>query len=171
MNATALAVIARNLIGNVFQFGFHYTLAGYDVYLGEMLLAAFAIVLFGYFSIRGVKFAGSFQVLLTIGLIAGVTIVGIAAILSPKASLENLAPLFNSDTPKLSSICAVLAVAPFLFVGFDTAPQSAEEFKFSNKKTRAIKKDKSNHGDRHSVRGFGIHRADADHRVCCSGRL
>jgi amino acid transporter len=138
MNATGLAVIARNLIGNVFQFGFHYTLASYDVYLGEILLAEFAILLFGYFSIRGVRFAGSFQVILTIGLITGVVIVGLAAIFSPKASLTNLVPLFNPDTPKFSGICAVLAIAPFLFVGFDTVPQSAEEFKFSNKKTKAI---------------------------------
>ena len=34
MNATALALIGRNLLGDFFQKGFHYTVAGYDVYLG-----------------------------------------------------------------------------------------------------------------------------------------
>lgn len=32
LNATALALIGRNLMNNVFQVGFHYQVAGYDVY-------------------------------------------------------------------------------------------------------------------------------------------
>ena len=35
LNATALALIGRNLMNNIFQIGFHYTVAGYDVYFGE----------------------------------------------------------------------------------------------------------------------------------------
>ena len=61
LNATALALIGRNLMNNVFQVGFHYRFAGYDVYLGEILLAVVALILFAFLSIRGVKFAGVFQ--------------------------------------------------------------------------------------------------------------
>lgn len=35
MNATALFVVARTLFGKLFQFGFHYRIAGYDIYFGE----------------------------------------------------------------------------------------------------------------------------------------
>lgn len=138
MNATALALIGRNLLGSFFQKGFHYVIAGYDVYLGEILLAVAAIVLFAVLSIRGVKFAGSFQVLLTGALVLGVVVIAAAAVFSPKATLSNLEPNFAPGTSALSGIAAVLAVAPWAFVGFDTVPQSAEEFKFSPQKTKLI---------------------------------
>ncbi len=138
MNSTALALICRNIMGNVFRFGYLYTVSGYDIYLGELLLALGALIIFGVFSIKGVKFAGNVQVLLTIALASSVTIIGVAALLSPKASLSNLAPAFHPGGNTFAGIMAVLAVSPYCFVGFDTIPQSAEEFKFSVKKTRAI---------------------------------
>ena len=138
MNATALALIGRNLLGDFFQKGFHYTVAGYDVYLGEILLAVVAIVLFAVLSIKGVKFAGAFQVLLTAALVFGVLIIAGAALISPKATVENLKPAFAPDTSVWSGIFAVLAVAPWAFVGFDTVPQAAEEFRFSPQKTKFI---------------------------------
>ena len=61
LNASALALLGRNLLGNVFQFGFHYTVAGYDLYCGELLLAVAAILLFAWVSIRGIKSSGVFQ--------------------------------------------------------------------------------------------------------------
>ncbi len=138
LNATALALIGRNLMNNVFQFGFHYNVAGYDIYTGEILLAVSALVLFGYLSIRGVKFTGVFQTGLVFALIGGVAIIAIAALVSPKASVENLSPAYYPDNSKLAGILAIVAVSPWAFVGFDTVPQAAEEFKFSPRKTKFI---------------------------------
>lgn len=139
LNGTALALIGRNLMNNIFQFGFHYSIAGYDIYLGEVLLAVVALVLFAILSIRGVKFTGVFQTGLVFALVGGVLIVTIAALVSPKASFSNLTPAFypNSDST-IGGILAVVAVAPWAFVGFDTIPQAAEEFNFSAKKTKVI---------------------------------
>lgn len=138
MNSTALALICRNIMGNIFRFGYLYTVSGYDIYTGELLLALGALIIFGIFSIKGVKFAGNVQVLLTVALASSVTIIGVAALLSPKATLANLTPSFHPGSSTFSGVLAVLAVSPYCFVGFDTIPQSAEEFKFSVKKTRAI---------------------------------
>ena len=138
LNGTALALIGRNLLGGIFQIGFHYTVAGYDIYLGEIILAVVALVLFGWLSIRGVKFASVFQTILAIALVGGVIIVAVAALFSPKTSFANLTPAFQPGNTRLAGILAVVAVAPWAFVGFDTVPQAAEEFKFSTKKTRSI---------------------------------
>lgn len=139
LNATALALVGRNLTGSLFQFGFHYVVAGYDIYFGELLLAVVALLLFGFMSIKGVKFTGVFQTLLVVALVGGVAVVAIAALFSDKASFENLKPAFNPSAPsKLGGVLAVVAVAPWAFVGFDTIPQAAEEFKFSPKKTKTI---------------------------------
>lgn len=141
LNGTALALIGRNLLNNIFQVGFHYTVAGYDIYLGEILLAVCALVIFAVLSIRGVKFTGVFQTLLVFALVAGVAIVTVAALVSDKASFENLKPAYypgGAPGAKIGGVLAVVAVAPWAFVGFDTIPQAAEEFKFSPKKTRII---------------------------------
>ncbi len=138
LNATALALIGRNLLGGIFQVGFHYTVAGYDVYLGEIILALAALVLFGFLSIRGVKFSGIFQTILVLALVGGVAVVLIAALVSPEATVENLSPSFSSDVVPVAGILAVVAVAPWAFVGFDTVPQAAEEFKFSASKAKLI---------------------------------
>ena len=138
LNATALALIGRNLLNSIFQVGFHYNVAGYDIYLGEILLAVFALILFAWLSIRGVKFAGVFQTGLALALVGGVIVVAIAALLSPNASINNLRPVFSPNKSELAGVLSVVAVAPWAFVGFDTIPQAAEEFNFSPRKTKFI---------------------------------
>ena len=138
LNATALALIGRNLLNNVFQVGFHYSIAGYDIYLGEIILAVSALVLFALLSIRGVKFSGVFQTILVFALVGGVLVITIAALTSSSVSFSNLTPAYNPGTSSLAGILAVIAVAPWAFVGFDTIPQAAEEFNFSARKTKLI---------------------------------
>lgn len=138
LNATALALIGRNLMNNVFQFGFHYNVAGYDVYFGEIILAVVALILFAVLSIRGVKFTGVFQTLLVFALVGGVLVITFAALFNPNVKFSNLSPAFYPGNSSIAGILAVIAVAPWAFVGFDTIPQAAEEFKFSAKKTKVI---------------------------------
>ena len=138
LNGTALALIGRNLLNNVFQVGFRYSVAGYDVYLGEILLALAALILFAVLSIRGVKFAGVFQTGLVFVLVGGVVIVAVAALMSSRASFQNLAPAFPEGGSRAAGVLAVIAVAPWAFVGFDTIPQAAEEFDFTPRKTKVI---------------------------------
>ena len=138
LNATALALIGRNLMNNVFQFGFHYNVAGYDVYFGEIVLAVVALIFFAVLSIRGVKFTGVFQTLLVFALVGGVLVITLAALFNPNVKFSNLSPAFYPGNSSIAGILAVIAVAPWAFVGFDTIPQAAEEFKFSAKKTKVI---------------------------------
>ncbi|MBP5207246.1 MAG: APC family permease [Clostridia bacterium] len=138
LNGTALALIGRNLMNNVFQIGFHYNVAGYDIYLGEIILAVAALVLFAFLSIRGVRFTGVFQTVLVFALIGGVLVITAAAIIDPDVSFSNLSPGFYPGGSATAGVLAVVAVAPWAFVGFDTIPQAAEEFKFSARKTKFI---------------------------------
>lgn len=138
LNATALAVIGRNLLDDVFQFGLHYKVAGFDIYLGEILLALFALVVFAFLSIRGVKTTGIFQMILVTALVGGVIVVLAAALIRTDVPLSNLLPAFSPEGNKVAGILAIIAVAPFAFVGFDTIPQAAEEFEFSPQKAKGI---------------------------------
>ena len=138
LNATALALVGRNLLGGIFQFGFHYTVAGYEVYLGELILAVASLVLIAWMSIRGVKTAGVFQTVLALSLVLGVAIIALAAIISPKASWAALKPGYVPGVSHIAGILAVLAVTPWAFLGFDTVTYAAEEFNFPPRKARWI---------------------------------
>lgn len=142
LNATALALIGRNLFPSVFKWGHLYSVQGYDIYVGEILLAVIALVLFAVICIRGIGVAGKFQTFLAFALVGSVAILGIVAIFSPVSSIENLAPAFATDastgSTNLLGIVAVIAVAPWAFVGFDSIPQASEEFNFSPKKSKII---------------------------------
>ena len=123
----------------VFQFGFHYQVAGYDVYMGEVLLAITALCLFAWLSIKGVSITGIFQTILVISLVSGICIVGLAALINTQVSWSNFSPGYPPNiTGQFASILAILAISPWAFVGFDTIPQAAEEFNFSPKKSLSI---------------------------------
>ena len=138
MNATALALIGRTLLNSVFQIGAHYSVAGYEVYAGEIALAVSVSCLLGILCIKGVNMAGNFQILLTVMLVLGVVVIAVASIVSPKASVDNMRPFFSSETSKIAGIFSIVTMAPWAFFGFDTIPQVAEESNFSPKKTRTI---------------------------------
>lgn len=164
MNSTAIGLIVDGLDGsaNILKWGFHYSIAGFEVYLGEILLAMAILVLFADFNMRGVKRAGIVQTALTGMLILSVATLTVAALLSSKTSTANMHPLWGFHKAEAvaayaggsysgidefarsgpagvtSAILATFAIAPWAFVGFDTIPQVAEEFKFSYKKVSVI---------------------------------
>ena len=164
MNSTAIGLIVDGLDGaaDILKFGFHYTIAGFDVYMGEMLFAMAILILFGVLNILGVKKAGIVQTILVVLLGTSVISLTVAALISSKATIANMKPWWGFDksaavmaatngaytsvgefahsgtTAIISSILATFAIAPWAFVGFDTIPQAAEEFNFSYRKVSFI---------------------------------
>lgn len=138
LNATALGLVSRKLLGGILEFGYLYSIAGWEIYAGEILLASAALIIFAVFSIKGVQVAGWIQTAIAMALVAAVIVLCIAAFLSPDTSAQNLQPGFPEGISKMSGIIAVVAVAPWAFVGFDSIPQAAEEFNFSPAKSNII---------------------------------
>ena len=62
LNATAFPLVVKKLIGPVFEVGYLYTIAGYDVYLGEIILSTFIICLFAYVNIKGISGTSKFKI-------------------------------------------------------------------------------------------------------------
>ncbi|ASR35931.1 amino acid permease [Prauserella marina] len=102
--------------------GLLWSVAGYDVYatwVGVGVLGAVALTVLNYVGVRpaavfqnvAVLFLAAVGVLLTIGAVTG-------------GSTANMEPLFTGG---MSGVLVVLVATPFLFVGFDVIPQSAEE--------------------------------------------
>lgn len=159
MNSTAIGLIVDGLDGeaDILKFGWNYQIAGFEVWMGETIFASFILILFGILNIIGVKKAAFIQTVLAATLAVCAFTLCITAIFSAKAKGVNLEPVWGFDktaaieaqattanvgefknTNIASSILATFAIAPWAFVGFDTIPQAAEEFKFSYKKVMGI---------------------------------
>lgn len=162
MNSTAIGLIVDGIDGSadILKFGFHYSIAGFEVYFGEMLAAMLILILLGVLNIWGVKKAGIVQTILAALLGVSVFTLAAAALASDKATIANMVPVWgfdqagaaaagaaradviayaHDDMPSiLSAVLATFAIAPWAFVGFDTIPQAAEEFSFSYRKVSFI---------------------------------
>jgi len=135
-NATALPLIARTLLGNVFQFGFHYEIAGYHVYMGELILAIGALTIGALVCLRR-KAAEWTQIVMAVLLFAGVVIcfVFAAARTGVEAPFE---PAYSPQQSPLGGTFTVFALAPWAYVGFESIAHSAGEAKFSLKRSFRI---------------------------------
>ncbi len=139
MNCTALGLMTRKLFFGVFQFGRLYQVAGYDIWLGEVLLSLFVLGIISWLSIRGIRKSGVVQTVMAISLGTAFLIITISALFSPITHWSNLAPFWGlcadvggiCSKSAMNGILAIVAVAPWAYVGFETIPQAAEEFNFS----------------------------------------
>ena len=135
-NATALALIGRNLLGSLFQFGFHYQIAGYDIYLGEALLSIAALVLFGLICMYRKRLAGWVQTVLAVILFGGILVCFVVALAKNNGGAYFFRPYFSTkNASHVSQVFSIVALAPWAFVGFESVSHSAGEFRFSTKKT------------------------------------
>ena len=137
-NATALVLLGRYLFGTAFQFGFHYTMVGFDVYFGEVLLSLAAIVLCAGACLLSKRFAIRLHMFFAFVLFAGVAVCFIAALSRHTGGTAAMAPAFSSGSPVLIQILRILAMVPWAFVGFEAVVQSSSEFKFPVSRTFSL---------------------------------
>ena len=116
-NATALVLLARFLFGDALQFGFHYTMAGFDVYFGEVALCVSAIAFCGAVCLCRKRLAAGLHTIL-----AGVFVAA-------------MGPAFAPEGGRLMQIVNILAMVPWAFVGFEAVAHSSAEFRFPVRRT------------------------------------
>ena len=135
-NATALPLIARTVLGDTFRFGHLYQIAGYEIYAGEIILSAAALII-----ATAVCFCRKLSVWTQV-LLAGILFVGVvicfAAASSSADCTGEAVPAYAPDSSASSGIFTIFALAPWAFVGFESITHSAGEAKFSLKKSFRI---------------------------------
>ncbi len=137
-NGTALALLSRFVLPGVFDVGYLYTVAGWDVYAGELVMMSAFFLFFGYMNFRGMDMASSLQLILAFALAGGVLVLTAGSVAAETAHVKNLFPLFAEGRSSWACVISILAITPWLFVGFDTIPQTAEEFDFPPEKSRRL---------------------------------
>lgn len=138
LNASALTLLLKFLAPGFMKQGFLYTVAGFDVYIPEIIIASLLILVFAFINTTGTSISGQIQFYFSVLLVAGVVILGVFTFAGAEQPLANLQPLFKGNQSIITSILVVLAIAPWAYVGFDNVPQAAEEFDFSPRKATML---------------------------------
>ena len=136
-NATALAVMFRALFSEVFQNGAYYSVAGYDVFLGEAVVAVAVLVVLGVIVIYKKPLMQRLQTGLAIVLLAGV--LTIAVIAAPKIDFATLGSVggFGQVGP-VRAVMSIVILAPWAFVGFEVISLETAHFQFPVRKSRLL---------------------------------
>ncbi|MBM7649862.1 amino acid transporter [Bacillus ectoiniformans] len=119
--AVALPTVIEYIFPN-YKVGYMYTVMEYDVYLSWVLVGVVGSIFVTIINLLGVKSAAKLQMILTIV----IALIGLMLIFgaSINSDFANADPLFVGGT---AGVITVLIMTPFMFVGFDVIPQTAEE--------------------------------------------
>ena len=134
-NATSLPLFARYFLGGIFMKGKLYSIFGYDVYLGEVLLPAAAILLTAFFCIRGRKSLAVLMSGMVLLFTVGIVVCFAAAWMKCDLSLD---PLWVPDSAALSQVVKIACISPWAFIGFENISHFSEEFTFPRRKSMRI---------------------------------
>lgn len=123
---------AINYIFPIPQWGYLWTIAGYDVYFSWCAVGISIGAILVLLNLKGGKSAALFQKIATVGL----TAVGILFVFGGTTLGEpaNMGVMFTDG----KGLIAVLLMAPAMYVGFDVIPQSAEEMNIPGKQIGKI---------------------------------
>ena len=136
-NATALPLIARTLLGSTFQFGFDYEIAGYHIYMGEILLAGGSLLAAALACLRR-RLAESIQIITAVLLLIAVLICFAAVWMKFSGGEAFLKPAFSPDHSAVGGTFTIFALAPWAYVGFESISHSSGEMRFSRKRVFGI---------------------------------
>ena len=133
LNGSAVFVVIRTLFGNAVHKGVLYSIAGNDIYFGE--IAASVLVLAGI----ALLFIAAKPLLQKILTIFSVILITGVVILLPKAFSGEIIRSFGTQPiNKAYGIFSIVILAPWAFVGFEVTSFDTTHFKFNTKKTRMI---------------------------------
>ena len=130
-NATAVPMFVRYIFGDVFRFGYLYTVFGYDIYAGELLLTVAAIGFTVLLMRHSKKAVAKAMVALVAVFAVGITVcfaVGIVRSVSGSVGFE---PGFAPDSAPIAQIAKIASISPWAFIGFEGVMHSSTEFRFS----------------------------------------
>lgn len=135
LNASAFSLLFKFVMPGFLEQGKLYTIAGWDVYITEIILSSLILLIFAWISIKGSSFSGNLQYIFCVILAVVVVLLFAGSFFTQDFSFSNLQPAISEKEGWLGSILLILAVAPWAYVGFDNIPQTAEEFNFAPSKT------------------------------------
>ena len=137
LNGTALFYVIRMLFDDALQIGFHYTVAGNTIYLGEAVVSVLVLAAVGILCITAKPALQRFHTVLSILLFLGIII---TAVFCLPAAVKNgaLRSFGIRGVNKGYSVFSLVILAPWAFVGFEVTSFDTAHFKFPISKSKGL---------------------------------
>ena len=136
-NITSVPLFARFFLGDLFRFGFHYRIFGYEVWLGEALLSIAAVALIGVLCASSARLPNRIMVISALAFAIGFGVCGLIAVLRHDGAMS-YAPLYTEGSTPFAQIVRIAAISPWAFIGFENVSHFSEEYAFPVKRIRGI---------------------------------
>ena len=135
LNGTALFIVVRTVMDGSPVPGPHYTIAGNEIYITEVLISAAAFAVIGILYILNKPFLQKLFTILAFILLVGSAVIAVICI--PHAS-ENIAgaEFGIQGLDRTYSIFNLVILAPWAFVGFDAVSFDTAHFEFPMQKVK-----------------------------------
>ena len=137
-NITSLPLFARRFLGSAFQFGYIYTVFGYDVYLGEAILSIAVMALAGLLCMRSKKIPQTLVIIMSFIFMGVVTFCAVFALSKHGSSGYTFDPLYLPDHRRFSQIVHIAVISPWAFIGFENVAHFSAEYTYPVKKIRKV---------------------------------
>lgn len=129
LNATAFILVIKKLFGDSLSFVYLYTIADYKVYLSDVAIASFIILLFAFINKRGVKMSSIIQNTMVALLVVNVFVLFGYMVFNGN-QIQFIETYVDNYEFSFTQVAKIIAIIPFLFVGFDVVPQVASDLNF-----------------------------------------
>ena len=136
-NITAVPLFARFFLGDAFQFGFHYRIFEYEVWMGEVLLSVSSIGLIGLLCAKSSRLPNKIMIAAALVFAVGFIFCAVTAVVRHDSSFS-YAPLYTDDASAVSQIIRIAVISPWAYIGFENVSHFSEEYTFTSKRIRSI---------------------------------
>ncbi len=137
LNGTALFFIVRTLFADTVQSGFHYTIAGNEIYLGETLVSVLVLAGVGALFIGAKPLLQRLHTVLAIVLFAGIAAAAVFCL--PRAVAGGALRDFGiRGLNRGYAVFSLVILAPWAYVGFEITAFDTAHFRFPMKRTKRI---------------------------------
>lgn len=137
-NTTAVVFIIRHLCGPLLQFGFTYSVMGYDVWFGEAAFCSATVLLAALLCVARTDLAIRALVALALLAFGGIVATFAMTVAKTPGPVGAMAPYFSSGAPLPLQILAIIALVPWAFVGFEAVSHSSERFAFPSRRVFGV---------------------------------
>ena len=134
----ALGMLTHYVLGDAFHTDFNYMVSGHVVCLNCIILAVVMSGLVAAICCRR-RISGRLQSVFALCLVFGLVACVVAAFVKHTGGIGSAWPAFAPvENSRFTQIFSVLAISPWLFVGFEMISNISAEFRFSTRKSFGI---------------------------------
>lgn len=137
-NATSVPLFVRYIFGDAFRFGYLYTILGYDIYTGELLLTVAVIGLTVLIMMHSKKAVAKAMIALVAVFAVGITVCFIVGIVRSVSGSAGFQPGFAPDNLPIAQVAKIASISPWAFIGFEGVIHSSTEFRFAKNRVFRI---------------------------------